>query len=569
MTIGIVQERLDALLATERARVLLLTGGWGAGKTHQWKQALQRAAATGNRPRYAYVSLFGLTSLAEVRKRVAEETVAAITLPGKAGTVGDAIEDAGWQLKPLQIVKLLPVIPYLGKLEGLANELSFSAVRNAVICFDDLERGGAGLRLADVFGLASFLKEERNCKVVLISNQEKLDQAGKEQLVLYLEKVVDETLHFAPASIEACKIALGEAPDLPRSLLRDRIGELGISNIRVISRLSNMAADLAIMLYGLHEGVLKEAIKTLALFGAAQFLPSDGFPSFDYLMNLEHGWARYFRNAKKEGEETEEDRKQAALGALLDRYGYGSTSPFDAEIGRAVQRGYFDHHLLLPLAQQLSVSFEAQTTQTEYHDAWMKFWNSLSGNGEQLLRELRDVTIRAITVIGPSDLQSAYEVFSQAGQTQVAAELLELFIASNQSRPAVFDQVDGAFRDMFSGAFADRLRAEAAMHKVRPSIEEALDRIDFERGWNPEDIRVVGNADADEIERLLRNSEGYRFRARLQTLLRIGTLKDAQEGEKRASEQTLELLKKLATEDPITAIRMRQYIPADATDKKH
>ena len=110
MTIEIVEERLDALLKSERAKVLLLTGGWGAGKTHQWKQALQRAAVAGTRPRYAYVSLFGLTSLAEVRKRVAEETVTAIKLPGKDGTVGEVIEAGNWQLKPLQIMKLLPVI---------------------------------------------------------------------------------------------------------------------------------------------------------------------------------------------------------------------------------------------------------------------------------------------------------------------------------------------------------------------------------------------------------------------------------------------------------------------------
>jgi hypothetical protein len=275
MTIEIVEERLDSLLRSERAKVLLLTGGWGAGKTHQWKQALQRAAAVGNQPRYAYISLFGLTSLAEVRKRVAEETVSAIKLPGKAGTVGEAIEEGGWQLKPLQIMKLLPVIPYLGKLEGLANELSFASVRNAVVCFDDLERGGEGLHLADVFGLASFLKEERNCKVVLISNEEKLNSESKDELSRYLEKVVDENIHFAPTSTEACKIALGETPDLARSLLLEKVKKLNISNIRVISRLSNMAEELAVIFEGLHEGVLKEAINTLALFGAAHFLPTD------------------------------------------------------------------------------------------------------------------------------------------------------------------------------------------------------------------------------------------------------------------------------------------------------
>lgn len=567
MTIEMVQERLNALLEEGRPRVLLLTGGWGAGKTYQWKQARQRAAVLGNRPPYAYVSLFGLTSLSEVRKRVAEETVAAITLPGKAGTVGEAMQEGGWQLKPLQIMKLLPVVPYLGKLEGLANELSFASVRNAVICFDDLERGGSGLRLADVFGLASFLKEERNCRVVLISNQEKLDPAGQDDLLLYLEKVVDEVVHFAPTASEACRIALGEFPDRARSLLRDRVAALGISNIRVISRLSNMAAELAAIVGGLHERVLHDAIQTLALFGAAHFLSTDGFPPVDHLMNLESGWARYFRNPKKGEEETDEDRKLAAWGELLDRYGYGATSTFDEEIGRAVQRGYFDRAVLVGLSQQLSESIESQATQARYHEAWTRFWHSLNGDGQQLLRELRDVTLDSIDVIGPGDLQPAFDVFVQAGLQEVANELLERFIASNQHRPALFDQVDGTFRDMFKGAFASRLRAESERNKGQPSVEEALDRIDFQSGWNPEDIRIVGKADEQEIERLLRSSEGRHFRKRIQTLLRIGRMQDAQEDEKRVSALTVALLERLARQDPVIAIRMRQYIPANHPDE--
>ena len=568
MTIENVTERLDALLSSDRAKVILLTGGWGAGKTYQWKQALQRAGAAANRPRYAYVSLFGLVSLAEVRKRVAEETVAAINLPDNAGTVGETIENGGWQWKPLQIIKLLPIIPYLNKLEGLANELSFLSVRNAVICFDDLERAGASLRIADIFGLASFLKEERNCRVVLISNQEKLDTNGKKDLSLYLEKVVDETMHFAPTSDEACRIAFGESPDLARVILRERIVTLGISNIRVISRLSSLAAELALILEGLHANVLKEGIRTLVLFGAAQFLPTDGFPQVDWLMKLGNDWSRYFRDAKKAEGQTDEDRKLEAWYALLERYGYVSTFPFDVEIACAVQRGYFDRGTLVPLAQELSTSSESHAMIVEYQNAWSRFWHSLDGDGGQLLRELREVTIRAIGVIGPDDMQTAFEVFRQAGHPEVGTELLDLFIASNQHRPGVFGQSDGPFREMYKGEFAERLRLENERHKTPPTIEEALDRIDFDRGWNPEDIRVVGKANLSEIERLLRTSEGHRFRTRLRTLLRVGTLADAKEDEKRVSEQALELLKTLAREDPIMAIRMRQYIPAEGAGEK-
>lgn len=567
MTISIVEERLDALFSGEQPKILILTGGWGTGKTHQWKQALQRSAKAGQWTRYTYVSLFGLTSLAEVRKRVAEETVAALKVPGKVETLGEVIEGGGWRLKPLQIMKLLPVMPYLGKLEGLANELSFSLVRNSVVCFDDLERSGPSLRLADVFGLASFLKEERQCKVVMIFNQEKLCIEDKNEHLLYLEKVVDEFVNLAPTPVEACEIALGPAPDTARTLLLERVSELGISNIRVIGRLSGMASDLSVLLSNFHDRVLRDAIQTLTIFGAAQFLSAEGFPSFDHLMKQEASWASYFENPKKAGEETEEDRKLARWSALLEQYKYDHTSYFDAEIGRSVQRGFFNKEALVPLAKELSVGFEAEVLREKLVAVWRKFWHSLDGSGNQVLSELRDAITRAITVIGLDDLQAAYEVFSQAEQPKVAIELLELFIAKNQGRPTVFDMVDGAFSDSFKGPFAERIRAEKERLKSKASVEEALDRIDVSQSWNSEDIRVVGKADANEIETLLRNSQGKIFRARVRALLQIGAFPDAQEGEKRVSQLTLEILKRLASEDPVTAIRLRQYIPTDTTQE--
>ena len=563
LTIEAVCERLDELLGTSKAKVLLLTGGWGAGKTYQWKHALQRAAVNGNRPKYAYVSLFGLTSLGEVRKRIVEEMVSGVDLPGNAGTLGEEIENGGWRLKPFQIIKLLPVFPYISKLEGLANELSFGFVRNAVICFDDLERGGTALRLADVFGLASFLKEERNCRVVLISNQEKFMPDNKRDFDLYLEKVVDENVDFAPTPTEACNIALGEKPDTARTILREKIVALRISNIRVIWRLSDLSAELATTLDGLHESVLNGAIQTLALFGASHLLPTDGFPPTDYLLKLSGGWGGYLGNTKKAGEQTDEERKQAAWADLLDRYGYVETDELDVEIARGVSRGYFDKTVLLPIATSQSANIEATVKQKKYHEAWTRFWHSLDGDSRKLLEALHIETLSAISVIGPGDLQPAYEVYRQAGMPEVANELLESFIACNQHRPAIFEQVDGAFSEMYSEPFASVLREEAAKHAPKPSIEEAIDRIDFERGWNSEDIEIVAKSSATEIENLLRNVEGRRFRVRIKTLLRLGSLEAAKDDEKRVSAETIQLLRRLATEDPVIAIRMRQYLPPD------
>jgi hypothetical protein len=308
--------------------------------------------------------------------------------------------------------------------------------------------------------------------------------------------------------------------------------------------------------------VLQEAINTLVLFGVAHFLPTEGFPTVAYLMKLKvDDWSSYFRDAKVSKEETDEDRLQAKWNALLTSYAYAHTSQFDEEIGRSVERGYFDRGTLTPLAQHLSNSSSDQELIGKYHDAWTRFWNSLEGDSEEMLRELAQISIGAIKVIGPDSLQNAFDVFSQAGKHETAMELLDQFIAGNQHRPEIFNVAGSAFHEKYSGVVAERLQAEFNKHKAQTTIEEALDRIDFEQGWNSADIRIVSKANRKEIERLLRATEPSLFRTRLKTLLTIGTLKDAQEDDKRLSELTLEFLKELASKDPIMAIRMRRFIP--------
>ena len=129
MTLQLVQQRLDALLTDTKPRVLLLTGNWGAGKTFQWKQAVERARRIATFPAYAYVSMFGIRELAEVRKRITEEMLVRVRVPGSTEALTEELKNGGWGWKPIKLLKLLPAIPYLSSLNDLANELSFSLVK--------------------------------------------------------------------------------------------------------------------------------------------------------------------------------------------------------------------------------------------------------------------------------------------------------------------------------------------------------------------------------------------------------------------------------------------------------
>lgn len=101
-------------------------------------------------------------------------------------------------------------------------------VRDQLVCFDDLERRGDGLRPKDVLGLISFLREQRNCKVVLILNDEAMDDAARAEFETHLEKVVDVSLVYEPSPATATSIGV-EGKDEAERLIAERCAALGIS----------------------------------------------------------------------------------------------------------------------------------------------------------------------------------------------------------------------------------------------------------------------------------------------------------------------------------------------------
>lgn len=562
MTLEIVQSRLDRFLAEKTPKVAMLTGDWGSGKTYQWKQALERAARKGGRPRYAYVSLFGLTSLSEVRKRITEEAISAIRLPGRSDTLGEAVEGGAIGLKPMQILKILPVIPYLGKLESLAQELSFATVRDAIICLDDLERAPSTLRLADVFGLASFLKEERHCRVLLISNQKKLGDGAKDEFSTYLEKVVEERVDFAPTPEEACVVALGAEPNAAGKMLTERLVRLGVSNIRVINRLGALAGDLATIVSDLHPNVFADMVNTLALFGVAHFLPQKNFPTVEYLLRYgSHEWVKYSKKEKKSEEQTEQEKRESDWDKLIAGYGYGETSSLDREICAGMISGFFREGVVRSIAEELSQQIEAGDRKKSFNAAIHRFWWGV-GDSKDAFEHLLETTKAALDLMNASEIYSVYEVLLNLEGKDAAMQLLNQFIAANQERQGALVPSE-YLGEKYDATFKAVLEAEAARLKIPVDLAETLDGIDFRLGWNPEDLSRIAEAEFEDIVPLLTGAQDDTlFARRLTTLLKFGEKGQTAE-EKKVREQTIGWLKTFAATDPISALRMRRFLPDD------
>lgn len=566
MSIEIVKQRLGAACKEQAPKVVFLTGGWGEGKTYQWRLALKEAQAQDTPPKSAYVSLFGINSLADARRRLAEEFVAAIRVPGEEGTLGSKVSALTSTTKYMQAFKLLPLVPFLGRADALLNELSFSVVRNAVICIDDIERKGAGLSVADVFGLASFLKEERNCRVVLVANDKKFESTDAAAAQTFLEKVVDEHVHFAPSAQEACDIALGTNPAQPSLLLRGHLLSLDVANIRVIGRLNRLVTAMADILQGVDGKVLNIGVLALTVFGLGHYLPDGRFPSIDFaLARQDGGWLRYTSRRSKDAIPLTEDQvKEEKWEEILNRFGGPANDPFEMALADSVRNGYLSADVR-QLAEALASRLDMRELAERYHQAWTDFWHSLSGTGDELLDSLAETTRQALPAIGPGDLRQGYDVFVAADRETQADELLAGFIEARKSQPQVFDRRRTAFPEHFAGRFGEQLDAAAAQYIVRPSTEEALDRLDV-NAYNSEDASIVAQASPEALEQLVRTATSRKFRSRVRVLLALGSMAPNDPAASAASARFAATLKAWADADPITAIRLRQYLPQQQAD---
>jgi hypothetical protein len=347
-------------------------------------------------------------------------------------------------------------------------------------------------------------------------------------------------------------------------MLAERLMRLGVSNIRVINRLGALADDLATIVSDLHPNVLVDMVNTLALFGVAHFTPQKDFPTVEYLLGYgSDEWAKYFYNEKKRGEQPEQERLKSDWDKLIAGYGYGETSPLGKEIYAGITSGFFRAEAVRSISEALSQRIEAGGRKESFNAAVHRFWWGV-GDSKQAFEHLLDTTKVALDLMTASEIYSVYEVLLSLEGQDAATQLLNQFIAANQDRQGALVPSEH-FGEKYGATFKAVLEAEAARLKAPVDLAKTLDAINFNRGWNPDDLTRIAEAKFDDIVPLLTGAnDDSLFARRLSTLLKFGERGQTAE-EKKVREQTIGWLKTFAATDPISALRVRRFLPDDPT----
>ena len=228
-----VQERLKELLNANQSFGIALNGKWGVGKTFFWNKLIEDNLSD---RKTAYISLFGVENIFDIERKIIFQistkdrfiTSAKDKIKDFKTTLGFKDEDTNFGIT--------------GSILSIGLSLfEKKDFENVIVCFDDFERISDKLKLKDVLGLISELKEQKKCTVVMILNK---DELKEDDLSKYKDKIVDYDFNYEPTVVESFGLIKDNLKTFEEYSL-EYFQRHEINNIRIMKRVINALNDYA------------------------------------------------------------------------------------------------------------------------------------------------------------------------------------------------------------------------------------------------------------------------------------------------------------------------------------
>ncbi|WP_332659916.1 hypothetical protein [Brevundimonas sp.] len=546
MSIELIENEIRRFLASKTPEVLCISGHWGVGKTYAWNHFLRMARdARGIAlDRYAYASLFGQNSLDAVKAEIFETTVKGNQIGNTATLESLDVSLAALETGGRRLWQIAKQIPFVGDHVGGAARMTFLTVRNQIVCLDDLERAGKDLELNDILGLASFLKEQRSCKVVLLLNQDALEDADGKAFALQLEKVADTFLQYVPTSAESAKIAFPK-DEHGREWLRENVTKLGMVNIRVIKRVERLYDRASEILGSRDERLLKQVAKSITLFAYAKYQPNIA-PSLEFIRKF---------NLYMDAPNEENDAEWAAL---LRSYDFGHIDEVDSVILSGVDKGTFDPICLKTVADAFENTLAVNDRDASFSEAWDLFHDSFEVNDDEFIDKLVSSFKKCVSGVSPMNADGTVTLLRELKQDVQATELVRFYV-ENRGDPQEFWDEDEMFGEIKDAELAQAIRDKFASFPDDRAPAAVLVHIAKERSWNHRDVARLATVSEDDWITIFKGVHGADRNRAVKAALQFGRFGDATDEMKTITERSKAALVRIAQESPVNALRVKRY----------
>ncbi len=591
MSVASAIDAIKTFLKEPEPEVLVLKGKWGTGKTFAWIKTLNEVNSENDlsRKKYAYISLFGIDSIESIRQAIIEETIDTDYIPeqeiSKLYTIKNGPENTDTRNSSkdnskrrcfsvdnlmnsgkFTVQKLMPLakqIPFTKAYAEVASSLLWLSVKDTIICFDDLERMGDKLLLRKFQGLVNFLKEQRNCKIILIFNDDKIERKA---FAKYREKIVDIEIEFSPSTQECIEIVFEKVEGITRKHARGLSEKLRINNIRILHRIMRALDKVPDFTDDQCGETSRHISHSIVLFTWC-FLNKDGSsPPIEYVRTRNYYSHILGPSNKDEIPETEKKWIQ-----ILEDYGFIFWNSLDEILFQLISNGYIDTNAFNAEIEIMQNNIADSITNQKMIDAWNCYHESFEDNEDEVIKEFLSYFQDNTDRLSPRNADAMIKVLRELDRGDLADEMIDKYITTNKTK--ILDKKFQEYsieNDVQDSSFRTAISDHIAKNTVKPTLLETIDRISGEDGWNPEDEEILDGCKDEELYSILKHTNGKKLKSFINILLVFTRLGNASARQKNIGEKVIRILERIGRESKLNRLRVGKYgITVNNTDQQH
>ncbi|WP_148289893.1 P-loop NTPase fold protein [Ideonella sp. B508-1] len=509
MTIEQSKTQLISLIDNTDLKVIALTGAWGTGKTHLWKEIRKESQdpiVEGAR----YVSLFGVKDINQLKLKVVQS---ALPVGGESSSLTEGLLKS-WKVSVDALKKVHQGFSALDELALVAVPV---ALRNRFVVIDDIERKHGSLSVDEVLGFVDEFSQNFGTRFLLILNTEQFSAPADSALwAAFREKVVEEEIRFAPTSGEAFDIAVPDLNSPYRVMARTAVDACGITNIRVIRQAYRLVVRLLGSTEDMQLSIQARTVPSIVLISAlANKAIKDG-PTLEYVAGYNRGsndFARLYLNEKGDAYKNNvEDSTPAAWKVLLSKLGINSSDEFEELVVAFVRDGRHDAEAIEAIIRSYREN-EKRTESRNLAQAFFERFNwdvtapddDLVADAVNLIARVPDLDAYTVTALGK-------HMAELPGGAQLEKELIDGWLAHFAT---IADKAEFG-ESPFHQPLHERLKAavdsarDARIHSA--TVVDAIKYLLENSGWGHREEAAMRSATIDDFETAMRTLRGHDFK---------------------------------------------------------
>lgn len=563
MSLKKTKEQLIRLLGEADNLVIALSGKWGTGKTHLWEEV--KAESDNDKVRNAlYVSLFGLSSIDQVKRRLIEAAIPGVEshgglFDGLKNLFNTGVEAASKHYKALAAINALNVLL-----------MAPVVLRNKLIVIDDIERKHENLGINEVLGFIDEYSKQHGARFVLVLNDDKLSSEDS-QLKLwetFREKIIDHEIKLSTTADEAFSIAINLRPSRYTDAIKSASITCRLTNIRIILRVIKVANQILTNRH-LESSILARVVPSIVLFSAIYYRGLDDGPDFQFALNVGD-----FRSLEPERDDEEEStlKKKQANGwrMLMQELGIYSCDEFEERLVEFLESGLLDPASTEAIINRYVLEKDTMEARDTAQNFLKRFFWDHRINQSQLLDEAAALPEIA-GFLDPFIVTELNSVLTELpGGEAIGAKIIDSWISAFKTRDPSTVNDENPFNRPLHPRIQDEFKVIKEATQVNTTVVDACMHLIDNSGWGTIQELAFRRATEGDFEAAIREIEDIdtfaRFMRQMMKMLDQRKTYDPHFGS--ATERFLEACKTIAndTTSPRLASMIKRFFSASSIE---